>query len=91
MTWHFTNMGGEERVITKIKSWGHQEFNYPYLLSTIKNKIENLTDAFGRSNNSYSDNKKYFFEKMKVMNVDTIFPYKLIDTVRKNFPHFIKE
>ena len=91
-TWHFTNMGGEERVITKIKSWGHQEYNYPYMLSTVKQKMENLTDLFGRSNMFYKNgDKEFYFEKMKKLDVMNHFPQELITIVQKNFPHFIKQ
>ena len=30
--WHFTSMGGGERIVEKIKSFAHQEFNQPALL-----------------------------------------------------------
>ncbi len=30
--WHFTSMGGSTRIVEKIKSFAHQEFNQPGLM-----------------------------------------------------------
>jgi len=33
--WHFSFMGGPERVKAKIDAYSHQEFNNPYILSNV--------------------------------------------------------
>lgn len=90
--WHFTNMGGEERIITKIKSWGHQEYNYPYMLSSVKNKLQDLTDLFDRVNNQYRySDGEFYYEKMKLLDPQTVFPTTLLKIIEDKFPHFIKK
>jgi beta-1,4-mannosyl-glycoprotein beta-1,4-N-acetylglucosaminyltransferase len=34
--WHFTSMGGVERIQEKVRSFSHQEFNRPELLATSR-------------------------------------------------------
>jgi beta-1,4-mannosyl-glycoprotein beta-1,4-N-acetylglucosaminyltransferase len=38
--WHFTSMGGVERIVEKIKSFSHQEFNRPTFLDA--NRVGDL-------------------------------------------------
>ena len=49
--WHFSFMGGPERVKTKIQSYAHSEFNNEkhINLETIEEKIKTLKDPLGRS------------------------------------------
>jgi len=49
--WHFTHMGGVERIQAKISSFSHQEFNQPQFTNAeaIKNRIEHAKSLFGRN------------------------------------------
>lgn len=38
--WHFTYMGGAERVKQKIESWGEQSLNQDYVKDNVKENIE---------------------------------------------------
>jgi beta-1,4-mannosyl-glycoprotein beta-1,4-N-acetylglucosaminyltransferase len=48
--WHFSFLGGAERIKTKIKSYGHAEFNNEAYtnIENIENRIKNLLDPLGR-------------------------------------------
>lgn len=48
--WHFSWMGGANKIIDKLKSWAHQEFNKPELLvaSDIESNINKGKEHFGR-------------------------------------------
>lgn len=48
--WHFTFFGDIDFVLTKIKSFAHDEFNRPEYLdvSNLSNRIENKQDIFNR-------------------------------------------
>src|SRR5690606_11439200 len=46
--WHFTNMGGAARIIEKIESYGHQEFNNENIKAGIITNIARNTDFIGR-------------------------------------------
>lgn len=48
--WHFSWMGGAHKIIDKLKSWAHQEFNKPELLvaSDIEDNISKGKEHFGR-------------------------------------------
>ncbi|HZT23129.1 MAG TPA: hypothetical protein VFB55_09500 [Verrucomicrobiae bacterium] len=41
--WHFTSMGGAERIVEKVKSFAHQEFNRPEFLA-----VERVSQAIHR-------------------------------------------
>jgi hypothetical protein len=85
-------MGGPERVKTKIESYSHQEFNNPYYLNSIEDKIKQNKDLFGRTNNTYNDEfQKYFFDEMKTIDLDVYtYPKKLVYLVKDKFPYLIK-
>ena len=46
--WHFSFMGGKEKVKEKIISYSHQEINRDDVKNNIDDTIENLKDVFGR-------------------------------------------
>lgn len=46
--WHFSFQGGEERIKTKLESYGHQEFNTEEVKKGISKKIKNNEDFVGR-------------------------------------------
>lgn len=46
--WHFTFIGGPDRVRKKIESYGHQEYNNDSIKNDIENKIASNRDFIGR-------------------------------------------
>lgn len=46
--WHFTNMGGADRIRQKLESYGHQEFNNDKIKLDLEKKIELNKDFIGR-------------------------------------------
>lgn len=53
--WHFTNMGGLERLKEKVVSWGHQEFNTPEMLANIDKHMAENKDFIGRRYRLWKD------------------------------------
>jgi beta-1,4-mannosyl-glycoprotein beta-1,4-N-acetylglucosaminyltransferase len=47
--WHFTYMGGPDRIIRKIESWAHQEYNQPQFKNkeTVEAALKRGVDLFG--------------------------------------------
>ena len=60
--WHFSFLGGEEKIKYKIDSYAHQQFNNEYVFSNIKSNIENGKDIFNRN------------VDMKLIDIDKSFP-----------------
>jgi len=48
--WHWSFLGSEEVIRTKITSYAHSEFNNDGVLNSIEDSIKNNTDIFGRNN-----------------------------------------
>jgi beta-1,4-mannosyl-glycoprotein beta-1,4-N-acetylglucosaminyltransferase len=46
--YHFTHVGGLDLIISKIKSWGHQEFNTKDILKSLDYNISTGQDIFER-------------------------------------------
>lgn len=46
--WHFTSMGGKDRLKQKIESYGHQEFNVPQIKDNLEDVLKNRKDYIGR-------------------------------------------
>lgn len=46
--WHFTNMGGADRIRRKLESYGHQEFNNDKIKADLEEKMASNTDFIGR-------------------------------------------
>lgn len=46
--WHWTFLGGEEKIKEKIKSYAHNEFNNENVLSKVSERISNNEDIFDR-------------------------------------------
>ena len=77
--WHFTNLGGTERIIQKIESWGHQEYNTDIIKKNIKNKVESGKDIFNRRGS----------KKLRQIEVDEkIFPKWLVEN-KDRYAHLI--
>jgi beta-1,4-mannosyl-glycoprotein beta-1,4-N-acetylglucosaminyltransferase len=64
--WHFSFMGGEERVKLKIESYGHQEFNNDQVKSQVTKNLDSGRDILGRPQFYYrvdeSDLPRYLIE-----------------------------
>lgn len=64
--WHFSFMGGEDRIKLKIESYGHQEFNNDEVKSQVSKNLELGKDLLGRSEFYYTINEselpKYVIE-----------------------------
>jgi beta-1,4-mannosyl-glycoprotein beta-1,4-N-acetylglucosaminyltransferase len=53
--WHFTNMGGADRIRKKLESYGHQEFNSDAIKASIEEKIRLNEDFVGRRFTFWTD------------------------------------
>jgi beta-1,4-mannosyl-glycoprotein beta-1,4-N-acetylglucosaminyltransferase len=64
--WHFSFMGGEDRIKLKIESYGHQEFNNDQVKSQVSKNLELGKDLLGRPEFYYTINEselpKYVIE-----------------------------
>lgn len=74
--WHFSFMGGDEGVKTKIESYSHQELNIPNIINSISNNISNNTDPFFRG-------------QLQQVEIDNTYPKYLVSNIEK-FKHMIK-
>tara|TARA_B100000963_G_C22591457_1_gene655715 strand:+ start:593 stop:1600 length:1008 start_codon:yes stop_codon:yes gene_type:complete len=65
--YHFTSIGGEEQLINKIESWGHQEYNKKIIKNNLHQNIINGRDIFyrfGEPKNIIVDlDDRYFYDK----------------------------
>lgn len=71
--WHFSYMGGPDKVKEKIGATAHQEFNTPEL-----NNMGNIIDALEKGRDVYGRNHKYKFE-----NVSDSYPLYVQRNIRK--------
>jgi beta-1,4-mannosyl-glycoprotein beta-1,4-N-acetylglucosaminyltransferase len=76
--WHFTFLGGVEKVIQKIESWGHKEFNNEYIKSKVAENIANGKDIFFRGNSN-----------LVQVPIDNSYPKYLRENLDK-YSHFVK-
>jgi len=75
--WHFSFMGGPDRVKIKIDAYSHQEYNNQHIISNIQNNIENDIDPFFRG-------------KLDKVNIDDTFPEYIINNINK-YSYMIKK
>jgi beta-1,4-mannosyl-glycoprotein beta-1,4-N-acetylglucosaminyltransferase len=75
--WHFSFMGGVERVKTKIDAYSHQEFNNPHIISSIENNINGENDPFFRG-------------KLSKVKIDSNYPKYILDNLDK-YSYMIKQ
>lgn len=47
--WHFTFIGGPDRIRTKLESYGHQEYNNDAVKQEIEHRLQNNLEVLGRS------------------------------------------
>lgn len=69
--WHFSYMGGVDRIVQKLKSFAHADFNHPDYTDPVKltEKIERGEDFL------YLDRQDYFdFER-----IDATYPSMIVD------------
>ena len=64
--WHFSFMGGEDKMRSKIEAYGHQEFNNDEVKDKVKSNLDSGKDVLGRSEFYYvideSQLPKYLLE-----------------------------
>jgi beta-1,4-mannosyl-glycoprotein beta-1,4-N-acetylglucosaminyltransferase len=75
--WHLTNMGGTNRIIEKIKGYGHQEYNNDNTIKNIENNLKNNRDIFNRA--------------MAIYNIDInkYYPQNMITFIKENYSYLI--
>ncbi len=71
--WHFTSMGGAGRIVEKIKSFAHQEYNRPALLDE-----ENVSNLINQGRTLFDPD-----EKMKFVPVDGSYPRYILEHPEK--------
>jgi beta-1,4-mannosyl-glycoprotein beta-1,4-N-acetylglucosaminyltransferase len=87
--WHFSFMGGVDRVKTKIMSYAHQEFNNSNILNNVESRIENKLDVFNRP--SYNDPlQEFYFSGMIDVELSS-FPNNMIEFIKQKYKYLIKE
>ena len=74
--WHFSFMGGEEKIIEKINAYAHQEYNKPHYLENVKNNI-------------MTDNDLFFRGSLSKVEVDNTYPRYILENMEK-YKHMIK-
>jgi beta-1,4-mannosyl-glycoprotein beta-1,4-N-acetylglucosaminyltransferase len=92
--WHLSFMGGEERIKKKIQSYAHQELNNQYVLNSVKNRMENNTDVFGRSDGYYGQNglQKYYFNQLQSKDISNgYYPEKMMRLINEKYSYLIKK
>lgn len=78
--WHLSWMGGKERMLQKLQSWGHQEYNNQYFKNQISSNFNSNTDILDRNIVIKSDDMKNIYSEKIVSFVENKFPY-LINTL----------
>lgn len=75
--WHFSFMGGVDRIKTKLKSYSHQEFNNDVVLNNVEHIINAGTDLFSRG------------DRIIQVEIDDSYPEYLVNNLDK-YPQLIK-
>ena len=92
--WHLSYMGPPGRIKMKIKSCAHQEFNNPNVLANVESNMNNNRDVLGRRegyNTFNSSLEEFYFDKLKVVEMDGYFPNNMIKLIEEKFPYLIKQ
>jgi beta-1,4-mannosyl-glycoprotein beta-1,4-N-acetylglucosaminyltransferase len=78
--WHWSFLGGPEKIKEKIEAYAHQDMNTPDIVNikNIEEAIDNFKDIFGRSSLSYS-----------TVLIDESFPPYIVKN-QKKYIHLIK-
>jgi beta-1,4-mannosyl-glycoprotein beta-1,4-N-acetylglucosaminyltransferase len=82
--WHWSYVGSnglsvEERVLTKINSAAHQEYNNDAVKSSISNHLKHNNDPLGRGGCKY-----------EIVEIDDTYPKYILDNLGK-YSHLIKD
>ena len=77
--WHLSFMGGSDRIIQKIQSYGHQEYNNSSVLSQVSQKMAMNSDILNRG--------------IQILNINLseYYPAKILDLVSEKFNYLINE
>jgi beta-1,4-mannosyl-glycoprotein beta-1,4-N-acetylglucosaminyltransferase len=77
--WHFSFLGGKEKIIEKLNAYAHQEYNTDKVRSNIENNMECL-------------DQDLFFRKMKAktVNIDDSYPDYLLQNIDK-YIHLVRK
>lgn len=78
--WHFTNLGGAQKIIEKIESWGHQEMNTARIKRNVARNVAAGTDVF---------NRRGMGKLKRVEITEELFPKWLVDNWR-NYPALVR-
>ncbi|MDA9272973.1 hypothetical protein N9P83_01555 [Flavobacteriaceae bacterium] len=70
--YHFTNAGGTDLIVSKIQSWGHQEFNTKEILNRLDYNVSSGQDIFEREYGTILrkvdiNNDKFFDNEMSAL------------------------
>lgn len=79
--WHFSYLGGPDRVILKINSQAHQELNTAGIKSRVKDSLDGLVDPYGRTEKS---------NKMRLVPIDDSFP-RAVRENQDRYGHLIRK
>lgn len=76
--WHFSYLGGVDRIVEKLKSFSHTEYNLPEITSSqwIANKMKSGEDLFGRDS------------KFEFIDISHEFPFETTDLIQK-YPYLV--
>jgi len=76
--WHLTFMGGTNRVQEKIRSYGHQEYNHPFLLAQVDQKLKSNQDVLNRG--------------VQIVDIDIndYYPTNMIELIKEKYSYLIK-
>lgn len=89
--WHFSFVGGPDRVKNKIISYSHQEFNNPYILNNIEHRMSRNQDPFGRNNNTYHNPiQQFYYEDMLITDMSEC-PEKMVSMIKQKYDYLIKK
>ncbi len=75
--WHLSFMGGAEKIISKIESYSHQEFNNDHIKSNIESNIKNKKDLFFRDG------------ELKEIDIYETYPHSFIELVKSKYSYLI--
>jgi len=76
--WHMSFMGGIERIVKKLKSYSHQEFNNNFVLQNININLDKNKDILNRQ------------VKLETINLYDYYPVNIINLIKEKYPYLIK-
>jgi len=75
--WHLTNMGGTNRIIEKIKSYGHQEFNNDDIIKNVDSNTRNNRDIFNRN------------MTIRYIDITSYYPSNILEFIKTNYSYLL--